>query len=93
MYLIVGLFAGGLALLFGRDFIRGRISGGNDSIGDIRDSIGEAGKINKQSGDTIKSAQESTGNIKQDNSDARNGIRTAREILKRAKKRPCNKTG
>ncbi len=93
IYLILGVFAGSLALLLGRDFIKGRVPDDNDSIGELRDSIGEAGKVNTESGERIDAAQEITGSIKQDNTDARDGIKTARDILEAAKKRTDDEAG
>ena len=82
----IAVFIGGVvAFIFGSGINRRRVSSGDDSLRNIRDSVTESGKINSEIGSGIKTAQDITGDIRKDNLTSINRLRTAREILERAK--------
>lgn len=74
------------AFIFGSKIVGQRLSRDNESIDRIRDGIADAGAVNSEIGSGIKTATEITGDIRKDNQTAINRLRTAREILERAKK-------
>ena len=75
------------AFIFGSKINRRGIPGSDGILDNIGDSIKEAGRVNQESGSAITTAQSIAGDIKRDNKDAAGGIRTAKDILKRAKER------
>ena len=66
---------------------RRRISGVDEIITDITDSITEARRINSESARTVDEAQGATDDIRTDNLTAREAISAALSILERAKNR------
>lgn len=72
---LVALIGGAVAFIFGSGLIRRKVSGDNDSIGELRQGIRESRDIHTE-------AKGVTGAIESDNHDARKGIRTALDILK-----------
>lgn len=75
------------AFIFGRAINRQRISRDNDSIERIRDGIRDAEENNRELASGIATAEKLTDDISTNNRTAVNRLRTAREILERAKKR------
>jgi hypothetical protein len=75
IYTAVAIIIGIGAFILGKNINRGTISDPDDSIGKLRQGVGESRKTNIESGKI-------TGLIKQANSSARAGIRTALEILR-----------
>lgn len=75
------------AFIFGRAIKRQRISTDNDSIERIRDGIRDAEENNRELASGIATAEKLTDDISTNNRTAINRLRTAREILERAKKR------
>lgn len=80
------------AFIFGHTINRQRISRDNDSIDGIRDGIAESGKVNNGIATAVSTAQEITGDITKDNRTAIRKLKTARELLERAKARADNDT-
>jgi len=74
------------AFIFGSKVNGQRLSKDKDSIDRIRSGIADASAVNSEIGSGIKTAQDITGDIRKDNLTAINRLRTAREILERAKK-------
>ena len=85
-YIAAGFAIAG-AFIFGSYINRQRVSRDSDSIDRIRDGVEESGKINSQLKERIDTSGKLTADIGKDNSTASAGIRTAKEILERAKKR------
>lgn len=75
------------AFIFGRAVNRQRISRDNDSIDRIRDGIAESKEVRGKLETGIGTSEKLVEDIGRDNRTAVNRIRTAREILERAKKR------
>lgn len=80
------------AFIFSGRINRQRISRDNASIDGLRDSIDKSSEINSRTARTINTARKTTGDITRDNRTAINRLRTAREILERAKARADNDT-
>lgn len=78
--------AGIIAFIFGRNAYGQRLSRDNDSIDRIRDGIADAEKNNRDIASGIETATKLTDDISANNRTAINKLRTAREILERAKK-------
>ena len=74
------------AFIFGRAIKRQRISRDNDSIDRIRDGITDAEENNRELKSGIATAEKLTDDISTNNRTAISKLRTAREILERAKK-------
>lgn len=75
------------AFVFSGHLNRQRLSRDNESIDGIRDGIEESKRIGKEIASGIDTAQNLTTDIGQDNRTASERVRTAKEILERAKKR------
>ena len=75
------------AFIFGHSIKRQRLSTDNDSIDRIRNGITDAEENNRELASGIATAEKLTDDISTNNRTAINKLRTAREILERAKKR------
>jgi hypothetical protein len=75
------------AFIFSGRIKRQRISRDSISIDGIRDGITDAEKNNRELASGIATAEKLTDDISANNRTAINRLRTAREILERAKKR------
>ena len=75
------------AFIFSGRINRQRISTDNDSIDRIRNGIRDAEENNRELASGIATAEKLTDDISTNNRTAINRLRTAREILERAKKR------
>lgn len=78
------------AFIFGGHINRQRLSTDNDSIDRIRDGIRDAEENNRELASGIATAEKLTDDISTNNRTAINRLRTAREILERAKARTDN---
>lgn len=80
-FFIIGIIAtaGGL-FIFGRYFNRRGIQSSNDGTGELKNGIGELRRTNKRIGTGLRKLRD---NIH----DAKSGLGTAIEVLKRAKER------
>jgi hypothetical protein len=74
------------AFIFSGRINRQRLSKDNDSIDRIRDGVRDAEKNNRDIASGIEAATKLTDDISTNNRTAINRLRTAREILERAKK-------
>ena len=75
------------AFIFGRAVNRQRISRDSNSIDGIRDGITDAEKNNRELASGIATAEKLTDDISTNNRTAIRKLKSAREILERAKKR------
>lgn len=80
------------AFIFGSKINRQRLSRDNDSIDRIRDGITDAEENNRELASGIATAEKLTDDISTNNRTAINRLRTAREILERAKARTDDNT-
>lgn len=79
--------AGIIAFIFGRNAYGQRLPKDNDSIDRIKNGARDAEKNNRDIASGIETATKLTDDISANNRTAINKLRTAREILERAKKR------
>lgn len=75
------------AFIFGHSIKRQRTSRDNASLDGLRDGITDAEENNRELKSGIATAEKLTDDISANNRTAINRLRTAREILERAKKR------